>query len=107
MFQTAYASAFDEADCVCVKAPPGMDAIPEAERLNTRKLVADIGERVEQSHFFATTDDLIRFLLDRCVSGDLVLCMSNGSFDGLPQRLFQSLVDGGLKGRPKHDDRGR
>ncbi len=98
VFQDAYVSAFDEADCVCVKEPPGMDAIPEGERLNTAKLVEDIGKRVARSYFFPATDDLLRFLLDRCVSGDLVLCMSNGSFDGLPQRLFQSLLDRAPKG---------
>jgi UDP-N-acetylmuramate: L-alanyl-gamma-D-glutamyl-meso-diaminopimelate ligase len=91
VFQDAYAAAFDEADCICIKEPPGLEAIPEPERLNARKLVEDIRKRQKETHFFTNTDDLTTFLTSYCFSGDLVVCMSNGSFDGLPRKLLGAL----------------
>lgn len=92
VFQQAYATAFDDAFCICIKHPPGMDAIPREERLDVQKLVADIAERGKECHGFASTEELIGFLVDRCASGDLVVCMSNGSFDGLPHGLCTALA---------------
>jgi len=91
VFQDAYAASFDDADCICLKQPPGLETIPEPERLNTRQLAADVRRRGKEAHFFETTEDLLVFLVNHCRTGDLVVCMSNGSFDGLPQRLLQAL----------------
>jgi len=91
VFQSAYAAAFDDADCICIKEPPGLESIPEAERLNTRQLVGEIAKRGKAAYFFQSTEDLSEFLKGYCAPGDLVVCMSNGSFDGLPRNLLQSL----------------
>jgi UDP-N-acetylmuramate: L-alanyl-gamma-D-glutamyl-meso-diaminopimelate ligase len=91
VFQNAYAAAFDEADCICIKEPPGLDAIPELERLNSSKLVEDIRSRRKETHFFKSSTDLSTFLGGYCSPGDVVVCMSNGSFDGLPQKLLEAL----------------
>jgi UDP-N-acetylmuramate-alanine ligase len=40
----------------------------------------------------------LQFLVSHCTSGDLVLSMSNGSFDGLPQRLLAALRERHGKG---------
>jgi UDP-N-acetylmuramate: L-alanyl-gamma-D-glutamyl-meso-diaminopimelate ligase len=91
VFQSAYTAAFDDADCICIKEPAGLESIPEPERLNTRQLVADITKRLKEAYFFHNAEDLSNFLKGYCVSGDMVVCMSNGSFDGLPQSLLQAL----------------
>ena len=91
VFQDAYARAFDDAHCVCIKQPSDMDKIDPAERLNTGELVRNIRRRKEQAHLFANSEKLMNFLLDYCRAGDLVLCMSNGSFDSLPVKFFQAL----------------
>ncbi|MGV8073978.1 MAG: UDP-N-acetylmuramate--L-alanine ligase [Syntrophobacteraceae bacterium] len=93
VFQDDYASAFDHADCTCIKEPPALAAIPEDERLNTLQLVDEIGKRQKEAHYFKDVESLIAFLVPYCRSGDLVLCMSNGSFDGLHQRLIRALKD--------------
>jgi UDP-N-acetylmuramate: L-alanyl-gamma-D-glutamyl-meso-diaminopimelate ligase len=93
VFQSAYAAAFHEADCVCIKDPPGLETIPQAERLNAEKLVEDISKRQKDAHFFRNTELLMKFLMSYCSSGDVVVCMSNGSFDGLPQKLLQGLEE--------------
>jgi UDP-N-acetylmuramate: L-alanyl-gamma-D-glutamyl-meso-diaminopimelate ligase len=91
VFQSAYAAAFDDADCICIKEPPGLDSIPTSERLDTRQLVADVAKRRKEAYFFQNTDDLSGFLKGYCVPGDVVVCMSNGSFDDLPRNLLQAL----------------
>jgi UDP-N-acetylmuramate: L-alanyl-gamma-D-glutamyl-meso-diaminopimelate ligase len=91
IFQEAYARAFDGADRVCIKSPNGLEAIPGSERLDSARLVRDIAGRHKEAYLFASTDDLIDHLLCEAKRGDLILCMSNGSFDGLPVRLVQAL----------------
>jgi UDP-N-acetylmuramate: L-alanyl-gamma-D-glutamyl-meso-diaminopimelate ligase len=68
-----------------------MDRIPETERLDSQRLVGDIRKQHKEVYLFEKTRDLLAFLLKSCAAGDLVLCMSNGSFDGLPQRLLSTL----------------
>ena len=91
VFQDAYAASFDAADCICIKQPPGLETIPESERLNTGQLVEDVRKRGKEAHYLRGVEDLLSFLTGYCPAGDLVVCMSNGSFDGLPQRLLQTL----------------
>jgi UDP-N-acetylmuramate: L-alanyl-gamma-D-glutamyl-meso-diaminopimelate ligase len=91
VFQEKYAGAFDSADLVCIKQPPGLDSIPEQERLDTRLLVAQICGRGKEAHFFEDTETLSGFILESARPGDLIVCMSNGSFDGLPQKLAEGL----------------
>lgn len=91
VFQDAYAGAFDDADIICLKSPPGIESIPEAERLDSEKLVRDIASRHKRATLFANTDALMDFLVQEGQPGDIILCMSNGSFDGLPQRLVEAL----------------
>lgn len=103
VFQNAYSEAFNHADCICIKEPPGMETIPESERLDARLLVARIKEKNREAHFFADTNELLHFLVTFCAPGDLMLSMSNGSFDGLPHRLLESLQNG-TRGIPDGTD---
>lgn len=93
VFQQAYASAFGGADCVCIKQPPDLEKIPPAERLDAEQLVRDIRAHRQEAHYFETADTLLEFLTGYCRAGDLVLCMSNGSFDGLPTRFLATLEE--------------
>jgi UDP-N-acetylmuramate: L-alanyl-gamma-D-glutamyl-meso-diaminopimelate ligase len=68
-----------------------MESIPEHQRLDARRLVDDICKREKNAHFFQTTDQLLGFLLQSAMPGDLIVCMSNGSFDGLTERLAAEL----------------
>ncbi|NTV41842.1 MAG: UDP-N-acetylmuramate:L-alanyl-gamma-D-glutamyl-meso-diaminopimelate ligase, partial [Syntrophobacteraceae bacterium] len=94
VFQNAYSKAFDHADCICLKAPPGMEAIRPEERLDSKRLLEEIKQRKSEAYLFAETVDLLAFLEDYHRPGDLVLCMSNGSFDGLPHRFMEMLRNG-------------
>ncbi len=95
VFQTAYTSAFEAADRIYIKEPPGLQQIPVDERLDTRQLVQDIRRKQPEAYYYEDSEALLEELLATCHSGDLVVCMSNGSFDGLPGRLLQALEASG------------
>lgn len=48
-------------------------------------------EKIPKAHVFESTDDLLAGLLAAVKTGDAVLIMSNGSFDGLHQRFLKAL----------------
>jgi UDP-N-acetylmuramate: L-alanyl-gamma-D-glutamyl-meso-diaminopimelate ligase len=68
-----------------------MESIPEHERLDAQRLVDDICKLEKAAHYFRTTDELVGFLLQSARHGDLIVCMSNGSFDGLTEKLAEEL----------------
>ncbi len=92
VFQDLYPDAFSAADLICIKQPPGMESIPEHQRLDARRLVDDIRKNDQDARFFQTTDELLGFLLQSARPGDLIVCMSNGSFDGLTEKLASELA---------------
>jgi UDP-N-acetylmuramate: L-alanyl-gamma-D-glutamyl-meso-diaminopimelate ligase len=91
VFQKRYAAAFDMADVVLIKEPPGMEGIAVEERLSARQLVADIVARGLEAHYFPDTEAILAFVLARARSGDVLLIMSTGSFDGLIDKLLGEL----------------
>lgn len=91
VFHELYSQAFSAADLICVKQPPAMDSIPEPERLDAQRLVTDIRNREKDARFFQTSAELLEFLLGSARPGDLIVCMSNGSFDGLTEKLAAGL----------------
>jgi UDP-N-acetylmuramate: L-alanyl-gamma-D-glutamyl-meso-diaminopimelate ligase len=92
IFQDQYASAFSAADLICIKEPPGMESIPEHKRMDARRLVDDIRRNEKDAHYFRSADELLDFLLHTARPGDLIVCMSNGSFDGLIEKLAAELA---------------
>ncbi len=91
VFQQLYSRAFSAADIICIKQPPAMGSIPKPERLDAQRLVDDIRKGGKDARFFQTTDELLEFLIESARSGDLIVCMSNGSFDRLTERLTEEL----------------
>lgn len=101
VFQQLYSSAFSAADIICIKQPPAMESIPGEERLDAKRLVEDIRKRGKDARFFETTDALLDFLLTLARSNDLIVCMSNGSFDGLTQKLTEGLAQHTIETAPR------
>ena len=65
VFQAEYAACFDPADLVCIRQPPLLKKIPEGQRFSSHKLVEDIARRGVPAHYFADTEAIIDFLVDR------------------------------------------
>ena len=91
IFQEKYAASFDGADLILIPEPPLMDGIPEEDRFSSSKLVEDINKRGLSALYFSSTDQLLNAILEEASQGDVILVMSNGSFDHLHERLLERL----------------
>ena len=93
-FQQRYAEVFDSADLLFMKRsdPPGTFSLTgEVVALDCEKLVKDISSRGTQARVCQDSQEILKLLLENICPGDLVVLMSNGSFEGLPQELPQAL----------------
>jgi UDP-N-acetylmuramate: L-alanyl-gamma-D-glutamyl-meso-diaminopimelate ligase len=97
IFQQDYAQSFDDADQVIIRSvaesPLYSATGPIKGFFSPEKLVADLGERGVPATALDRVEEIIEQLTVECRSGDVVLCMSNGSFDNIWQRLLDALRD--------------
>ena len=93
VFQDGFAAAFDRAARVYLGAVyfKENDPIPAASRLDTDVLAHAICARGPVAAAFPSTDAILDAILADARPGDVIVCMSNGPFDGLPQRLLAAL----------------
>jgi UDP-N-acetylmuramate: L-alanyl-gamma-D-glutamyl-meso-diaminopimelate ligase len=94
VFQHGFAAAFDRAARVYLGAVyfKENDPLLPADRLDTDALASAIAARGPVASCFATTDAILERIAADAQPGDVVVCMSNGPFDGLPQRLLTALT---------------
>ena len=93
IFETAYGNAFDSADRVFLKTPPVRHNDTEATMLDPETVVQMIQDRGPSATAFDDVDAMLPALADVLRPGDVALLMSNGSFDGLHERLLSTLED--------------
>ena len=91
IFQTRYARSFDDADLIFIPDPPLMGKIPLQERFSSKRLAKDLEKKGLEARYFSDTATLLQALLDTAREGDVILFMSNGSFDNLQQQLIDGL----------------
>jgi UDP-N-acetylmuramate: L-alanyl-gamma-D-glutamyl-meso-diaminopimelate ligase len=91
IFQKRYAASFDKADIILIPEPPLMETIPKADQFSSSRLVEDIKKRGLKAFYSPNTDHLLGAILRVVRNGDVVLIMSNGSFDHLHERLLEEL----------------
>ena len=91
IFEAPYGRAFDAADAVFLKAPPVRHNDDAAAMLDPDAVVRTIEDRGTPAHPFEHVDAMLPPLVDTLRPGDVALLMSNGSFDGLPERLLTAL----------------
>ncbi len=93
VFQEQYASSFDGADLIMIPEPPMKDTIPVEERFSSAGLVEDLNRKGLKALYFPDTTLLLEEILRQSRAGDVVLFMSNGSFDNLPSNFLKRLED--------------
>jgi UDP-N-acetylmuramate: L-alanyl-gamma-D-glutamyl-meso-diaminopimelate ligase len=91
VFQSVYATAFDDADMICIRQAPMLEKIPAGQRFSSEKLVDDLCRSGKEAFYFEDTDRIINFLLEQARPRDIVLIMSNGGFDNIHARLLDRL----------------
>ncbi|MBN2062766.1 MAG: UDP-N-acetylmuramate:L-alanyl-gamma-D-glutamyl-meso-diaminopimelate ligase [Deltaproteobacteria bacterium] len=91
VFQDQYAESFDMADMVFIPDPVMLERIPADERFSSKKLVDALISRGKKAVYSPDTNHLLEEILERLRTGDVVLIMSNGSFDNIHERLLERL----------------
>lgn len=91
IFQERYSRAFDLADLVFIPEPPMMEKVPEDDRFSSTGLVDELKGRGINAFYGKTTEQLLNMILSNVTSGDVVLIMSNGSFDNIHEKLLLKL----------------
>lgn len=91
IFQKDYAKAFSDADEVCLNEPFDQTKIKEEDRFSSKDLVADLNQIQKSAKLFSGADQIVDFLKAKAKTGDVVVLMSNGGFDGIYQKLLSAL----------------
>jgi len=91
VFQEQYAVSFDKADLIMIPEPPMTEKIPKEQRFSSAGLVEDLKRKGLRAFYFSNTDLLLEEILRQSRAGDVILFMSNGSFDNIPAKTLQSL----------------
>jgi UDP-N-acetylmuramate: L-alanyl-gamma-D-glutamyl-meso-diaminopimelate ligase len=91
IFQKEYGKAFLNADYVYITEPFNAQAIVEEERFSSKKLVEDLKTRNVHANVFKNVEEIIENIRSNARSGDIVLVMSNGGFDGIYEKLLTKL----------------
>ena len=91
VFQEQYGAAFDMADLVFIPEPVMVEKIPPEERFSSKNLVDKLNERHLNARSFTDSRQLLEGIVSQARRGDVILVMSNGSFDNLHERLLERL----------------
>lgn len=91
VFQREYARSFDKADIILIPEPPMMEKIPPEERFSSPELVEALNKKGLDAHYCPDTRLLLDQIIRQSRQGDVILVMSNGPFDNLPERLLERL----------------
>ncbi|MEW6137201.1 MAG: UDP-N-acetylmuramate--L-alanine ligase [Thermodesulfobacteriota bacterium] len=91
IFQEQYVDAFLAVDVIVLREARDVELIPVAQRFSSERLANDLRVRGKEAYSFSDTEGILAFLAEILRQGDVVLVMSNGSFDNVASRLLRSL----------------
>jgi UDP-N-acetylmuramate: L-alanyl-gamma-D-glutamyl-meso-diaminopimelate ligase len=91
VFQTEMVAAFADADRVVVAQVARLDQLPEAERLDPAKLMAEITASGKPAAYLPDVDAIVAHIVQHAEGGDVVCVFSNGGFGGIHPKLLERL----------------
>jgi UDP-N-acetylmuramate: L-alanyl-gamma-D-glutamyl-meso-diaminopimelate ligase len=91
VFQERLVEALAPADEIVVADVYRGQEIPDSERLDPRRLAADLAAQGHSARFLPDVEQILTVLGDSVRPGDVVTIMTNGAFGGLHDRLLRSL----------------
>lgn len=92
IFQEAYRQAFDGAKKIIIADVYRPDKIKDEERFLPEKLAEDLRNKGKEALHISGISNILATLCQHLIPGDVVLIMSNGSFDHLPYKLAAELA---------------
>ena len=91
VFQERYSRSFDRADMIFIPEPPMMEKIPPQERFSSIKLVNALNQKGLKAFYCSDSEILLKEITSHVQKGDVILIMSNGSFDNIHDKLLDKL----------------
>jgi UDP-N-acetylmuramate: L-alanyl-gamma-D-glutamyl-meso-diaminopimelate ligase len=91
VFQDVLPEALSVADAIVIGPVNRPDKLEEGDRLSPEAIAAALQARGRTAKAFASSAEIADYLAGNVKPGDLVLVMSNGSFDGLCTKLLENL----------------
>ena len=91
IFEDALAAALAEADGAVLGAVNRAQLLSEAERLSPERVVKSIRAAGRRAEALNSAAEIAEFLAGELREGDIMLVLSNGSFDGLCDKLLALL----------------
>jgi UDP-N-acetylmuramate: L-alanyl-gamma-D-glutamyl-meso-diaminopimelate ligase len=92
VFQDVLPQAFSGADGVILAKVARMEQLPENERLNPEKVVADLRRAGKEAFYETETASIVNRVSGLCGRGDVVVVFSNGGFDDIHVKLLGALA---------------
>jgi UDP-N-acetylmuramate: L-alanyl-gamma-D-glutamyl-meso-diaminopimelate ligase len=94
IFEREFAQALALADRVVVSGLHQPEKIPEHERLSVDRVVESINQSVGGKRAVLITggDKIAAHVVGEAVTGDIILVMSNGGFDGVQDKILAGLA---------------
>ena len=91
IFEDDYTKAFDGADEVYLSIPPFRHNDRPEDFIDAPRVAKVITSRGPKAFVFNNATELLQYALSTIITGDVVLIMSNGSFDGIHSKLLEAL----------------
>ncbi len=95
VFEADLAAALSTADAAVLGAVNRANLLTDDERLSPDRVLETVRSAGKKAEGFETANEIVDFLGGEIRPGDLVLVMSNGSFDGLCGKLLAKLQERG------------
>ncbi|HEY6946077.1 MAG TPA: UDP-N-acetylmuramate:L-alanyl-gamma-D-glutamyl-meso-diaminopimelate ligase [Candidatus Acidoferrum sp.] len=95
VFQEALPKALALGDRVILAGVYRAQQLGDENRMDPEAVAADVRKLGKDAHVFPNSDAIAEHLVGEAKVGDLLLIMSNGSFDGLCEKLLKKLSSAG------------
>lgn len=92
VFQKDFGAAFAAADLAVIAPVFEPEKLSPEVRLDPDQLITDIQSHGTPARYFSSNDLLVEFVLTNAKEGDKLIVMSNGSFDGVHERILEGLA---------------
>ena len=91
IFQHVLPDALAIADAVLIGPVNRAQLLGEEERLSPEQIADSLLDRGRPAKAFESSDEIAEYLVENAKPGEMVIVMSNGSFDGLSNNLLEKL----------------
>jgi UDP-N-acetylmuramate: L-alanyl-gamma-D-glutamyl-meso-diaminopimelate ligase len=88
VFQQEFVTAFEQADATVLAGLFSPDKVPVDQRLDPEQVISDLKGRGKAGFFIPTVDEIVAFLSEQLVPGDMVCIMSSRGFGGIHAKLI-------------------